>query len=176
MDLVHANAQAPTSLGTVTHCRYQRPDSTQTLREGLAEYHTVNPGLFSPEELAKNEALGGLGRFFAAHDACHVLFGLDTSLPNEALADTWTLCGTDATWSDLWSYFRSDAQKQFFATFLREVGYWKLIRSTLGSLPRVVKVMWRARRMTRKWPLYRWEDHLDVPLCELRQRYGIDLI
>lgn len=176
MDLVQPSPHATPTPPTATRCHYQQPDSTQTLREGLAEYHAVNPDLFSPEELAKDENLGDLGTFFAAHDACHVLFGLDTSLPDEALADTWTLFGTDAKWRQLLSYFGSDAQKQFFATFLRDVGYWALIKSSLGALPRVARVIWRSRRMTRKWALERWPDHLDVPLCELRRRYGIRLV
>lgn len=178
MDMVQAPAPARASVkpGAVTRCRYQHADSTQTLREGLAEYHAANPNLFDAEELAQDETLGELGKFFAAHDACHVLFGLDTSLPDEALADTWTLVGTDATWKQLWSYFSSEAQRDFFRGFLRDVGYGRTLASSLSALPRVAKVVWRSRRMTRKWALYRWTDHLDVPLGELRQRYGIELV
>lgn len=176
MDMVQTPERTPTTAGVATHCRYQRADSTQTLREGLSEYYRTNPNLFSPEDLSKDENLGELGRFFAAHDACHVLFGLDTSLPDETLADTWTFFGTDVAWSELWSYMRSDGQKQFFATFMREVGYWKLVTASVGALPRVAKAIWRSRSMTRKWALHRWEDHLDTPLDQLRQSYRIRLV
>jgi hypothetical protein len=162
--------------GAVTHCQYQQADSTQTLREGLSEYYRANPNLFSPEELAADQSLGDLGKFFAAHDACHVLFGLDTSLPDETLADTWTLFGTDVEWKEIWSYMRSDGQKQFFAQFFRDVGYWRTIRASLGAIPRALRAIWRARKMTRKWSLHGWRDHLDVPLHELRRRYGIHLV
>ncbi|MCX4243894.1 hypothetical protein [Paraliomyxa miuraensis] len=154
-------------------CRYQDAQSTQTLREGLAEYRAANPGLFDPEALEKNESLGHLGRFFAAHDACHVLFGLSTSLADETLADTWTYFGTDVRWRELWSYFRSDAQKEFFSTFLSEVGYGRMLWSSLGAIPRVVRAIWRSRSMTRKWSLHDWSAHLDVPLVELRREFGI---
>ncbi|MEM7155448.1 MAG: hypothetical protein AAF799_21540 [Myxococcota bacterium] len=157
-----------------TRCRYQDPSSTQTLREGLAEYHAANPDLFDPEEIEAK--LGDLGPFFAAHDACHVLFGLDTSLGDETLADTWTLVGTDAKLSELLSYFRSDAQKQFFKEFIAEIGYWKLFVASLRSVPRVLKAMWMGRKMTRKWVLHEWESKLDVPLHQLRSDYGIRLV
>jgi len=162
--------------GVATQCRYQRQGSPQTLREGLAEYYATNPNLFSPEQLASDESLGQLGRFFAAHDACHVLFGLDTSLPDETLADTWTFFATDVQWKELWSYVRSDGQKQFFQTLMREVGYGRLLLGSLHALPRVAKVLWTSRWMPRKWPLHDWEAHLDAPLCELREQYRIRLV
>ncbi len=173
----HAIQAAPaTKLGTKTHCRYQQQDSTLTLREGLAEYHAANPGLFDAETLEHDQGLGGLGKFFAAHDACHVLFGLDTSLGDESLADTWTFFGTDVKWSELWSYFRSDAQKQFFTDFLGEVGYLKLTAGTLRAVPRILRTIWAARKMTQPWPLHGYKDHLDTPLDELRRDFNIRLV
>lgn len=171
MEMVHAQVPA-----APTRCRYQDPESTQTLREGLAEYRAANPGLFDPDALERDESLGQLGRFFAAHDACHVLFGLSTSIADESLADTWTLCGTDVRLRELWSYFRSDAQKQFFSTFMREVGYRKLLLGSLGAIPRILRVLWRSRSMTRKWALHQWADHLDEPLVQLRRDHGIRLV
>ncbi len=171
MDLVHTPVRTATE-----RCLYQQPDSAQTLREGIAEYHTANPNLFDPETLAKDESLGDLGRFFAAHDACHVLFGLDTSLGDESLADTWTLFGTDVSWRELWSYFQSDGQKQFFKDLFREIGWWKTLTGFVRALPRVFSAMWHSRKMTRKWALHGWEAHLDTPLQQLRQTYGIRLV
>ncbi len=172
MDIV----QAPSRAITTPRCRYQDQDSTQTLREALAEYHAANPNLFDSEQLAKDESLGELGRFFAAHDACHVLFGLDTSLGDETLADTWTLCGTDARWRELMSYLNSDGQKQFFRDFLRELGFWRTTSAVLRALPRVFTVLWRSRQMKRKWALWGWESQLDRPLHQLRSEHGIRIV
>lgn len=171
---MEATASAAPTLAS--RCRYQDPQSTQTLREGLAEYRAANPELFDPEVLARNEALGELGRFFAAHDACHVLFGLSTSLSDEALADTWTFFGTDVRWRELWSYFRSDAQKEFFDTFLGQVGYARLAWATVRAVPRILRAIGRTRSMTRKWALHQWSAHLDVPLVKLRREHGIRLV
>src|SRR5262245_52459125 len=51
---------------------YQEQDSSQTLREGLAEYYRANPGIVTrPANLpAESVAL------FRSHDMCHVIFGL----------------------------------------------------------------------------------------------------
>ncbi len=80
------------------------------------------------------------------------------------------------SFKELWAYFRSEGQKEFLQSFIRDLGYWKLITSSLKALPRVAKAFWYSRRMPRKWSLYRWEDHLDVPLSELRQSHGIRLV
>jgi len=171
MEMVHA-----TTTAAPARCRYQDQESPQTLREGLAEYRAANPQLFDPDELSRDEGLGPLGRFFAAHDACHVLFGLSTSLPDEALADTWTIFGTDVRWREVWSYLRSDAQKQFLDTFLSEVGYGRLLWGTVQATPRVLRAIWRAWSMTRKWALHDWASHLDEPLATLRHEHGIRLV
>jgi hypothetical protein len=160
----------------LARCRYQDPHSTQTLAEGLAEYRARNPDLFDPDALSRDERLGGLGRFFAAHDACHVLFGLDTSLPDESLADTWTLCGTDVRWAELRGYFKSEAQRALFKDLLRQVWWWRAIWEGLCTLPRMVRAMLRARRMSRKWPLHEWPRYLDVPLRDIRRAFRIELV
>jgi hypothetical protein len=53
-----------------------------TLREGLQEYFAGHSGLLKPDSADVQTA-----KFFHSHDACHVLFGLDTTLRDEGLAD-----------------------------------------------------------------------------------------
>ncbi|HLK26181.1 MAG TPA: hypothetical protein VKT30_16110, partial [Caulobacteraceae bacterium] len=68
-------------------CRYQAQDSQQTLAEGLAEYYAANGArVAAPASLpAESRAL------FRNHDVCHVVFGLDTTLEDEGMADVRTL-------------------------------------------------------------------------------------
>ncbi len=156
--------------------RYLEPNSTMTLAEGLREYYAVHPDLFSPEELANREELGDLGRFFAAHDACHVLFGLDTDLVDEALADTWTFAGTDVKWAQLMSYFKRPEQRSFFVELFSEIGWWSTIWRTATAVPKVVVALFRARKMKKKWPIFEWNHHLARPLIELRREFGIRVL
>ena len=53
------------------------------------------------------------------------------------------------------------------------MGYWRTLVGMLRALPRMARAIWRARAMARRWPLHGWKEHLDVPLVELRERYGI---
>lgn len=61
--------------------RYQEPDSTLTLAEGLREY-----------DATRGDLAGGRGasdaarEFFRCHDAAHVVFGCDTTLPQEGVS------------------------------------------------------------------------------------------
>lgn len=155
---------------------YLEPNSTMTLGEGLREYYAVHPDLFSPEELAGREELGTLGQFFAAHDACHVLFGLDTDLVDEALADTWTLAGTNVKWAEIKSYFNRPEQRSFFADLFAEIGWWSTIWKTMTAVPKVAIALFRARKMTKKWPIFEWNDYLARPLVELREEFGIRVL
>lgn len=38
------------------------------------------------------------------HDATHVIFGLDTTLEEEAMLDTWVIFGTNFKFKDLFKY------------------------------------------------------------------------
>jgi hypothetical protein len=87
--------------------QYQRQDSGLTLKEELAEYYEGHPGLFRPSQLAKDSA-----QFFRSHDIAHVVFGLDTTLTDEALADAWTLLGTDVGLRRYVRYLRTNREAQ----------------------------------------------------------------
>jgi hypothetical protein len=51
-------------------------------------------------------------RFFRSHDIAHVVFGLDTTLNDEALGDAWTLLGTDDGLQRYVSYLRTNPEAQ----------------------------------------------------------------
>src|SRR5215475_1345781 len=87
--------------GTPRH-HYQEQDSQQTLAEGLEEYYRVNRGIVSrPATLAPASAA-----LFQSHDLCHVIFGLDTTLADETMADTRTLLSSDVGWRAYAGYLR----------------------------------------------------------------------
>jgi ubiquinone biosynthesis protein Coq4 len=146
---------------------YQRQGATLTLRQGLAQYRQANPQLVS-EESASPEA----ARFFRSHDLCHVVFGLDTSLEQEVLADAWTFLGVDIRARD---YIRYVELPEVKAVAL-EAGYGRAIRVFLKQLPVIARVWRAARRMKRKWPWSGHEGYYDRPLDEIRDELGIRLV
>ena len=148
---------------------YQHQDSSQTLREGLAEYYGANPGIVTrPADLpAESVAL------FRSHDMCHVIFGLDTSLGDEALADARTLFSCDVGVRDYARYMTTDkAAKAVF----KELGYGKAVAITLKSLPRIVRAALAAFGMRKRWPWNPPNGYLDRPLGELRREFGIRVL
>ncbi len=151
--------------------RYMHQDATMTLREGLEELRRATPDLLEPSDMPEN-----IGRFFAAHDICHVVFGTDTSLPNEAMTDTWTLAGTNVELRDLLAYYKQEDSRKVLNDLMRELGWWRTIWASIGALPKVARVIWSARRMTRKWPIYGNEVYLDTPLGELREMFNIRVV
>lgn len=147
--------------------RYQEPDAKITLRQGLAEYYAEHPGLFRPDQLSKDSA-----RFFRAHDIAHVIFGLDTTLRDEALADVWTIFGTDVGLRRYARYIRTNPEAKML---MKQIGLARTVFISLQILPQLPSVWFRARRMSRKWVWDNNEDFMGVPLREIRTELNLRL-
>ncbi|HEY2070451.1 MAG TPA: hypothetical protein VGG48_12915 [Rhizomicrobium sp.] len=152
-----------------TRHRYQLQDSRQTLAEGLAEYYAVNAGWVTrPSDLpAESVAL------FRSHDMCHVIFGLDTTLADETMADTRTLLSCDVGLRRYIRYLSSDQQaKALFA----ELGWARAVWATITTLPRIVRAMIEAWRMPKRWPWTPPQFYLARTLADLRGEYRIRIV
>lgn len=147
------------------HPHYLEPDCRLTLAEGLAEFAAANPGLIPPTDPELRELV-------LAHDSCHVLFGLTTSVEDEALADTWTLVGSTVTLKQYAQYLK----RPEFTGIVKQIGLWNIIFGSLRALPRIFRAIRRARRMTARWPFFDYARFLDVPVVELRRRFGVQLV
>lgn len=154
-----------TTYGARRPFRFLAQDSPQTLAEAMAEFAATQPGVLAPDEPE-------LARFFHAHDACHALFGLTTAIDDEALADTWTLAGTDMTARRYFAYLKHPELRQLVA----EPGLVRVALATLRAVPRLLRVLLRSRRMTAPWPFLGYAQHLETPLAELRARFGIRVV
>ena len=103
---------------------YQRQDSPQTLAEGLEEYYAANVGkVVRPSDLPP-ESVG----LFRSHDMCHVVFGLNTTLDDEALADVRTILSCDVGIRRYATYLTTDKQAR---ALFKELGYLKSIWVTV---------------------------------------------
>ena len=167
MNAEDAGDEGPSKIHPQRHLAYMRPDATMTLREGLAEYYTTIDGLIT-EENADPE----VAALFRFHDTCHVLFGCDTSIHGEALADTWSIFGTTVTLKTYQRYLSfSETQSIFKSMTFKDL--LKAIGESVTSMP---LAFWRAQHMTKKWPFMDHEQHMDRPLDELRAEFGIEVI
>lgn len=148
---------------------YQAQDSTQTLAEALEEYYRANDGVATrPENLPSESA-----ELFANHDTGHVIFGLTTSLADEAMADTRILLSTDVGVARYSRYLASDAQAK--AVF-KQVGYGKVALVTLLALPRILRAAYEAMRMKKRWPWAAPAAFRTRKLAELRAEFGIRVV
>src|SRR5579864_4834435 len=127
-----ALAISPSAAAAKRRCRYQEQDSRQTLAEGLAEYYAVNGGRVSrPRSLPpQSRAL------FRNHDVCHVIFGLDTTLEDEGMADVRTLLSCDVGWRSYARYMTSDPEAK---AIFQELGCARAIWATLIVIPRMLR-------------------------------------
>lgn len=142
---------------------YQDQDSSLTLREGLAEYYVAFPGLKRGQALSPEAQA-----FFQRHDAVHVVYGCDTTLPQEAVVKLASFFGTTEGLKVMRGYQLYDSLDIYRQLRLAD------ILATLAAAPVIVpRTLWRCSRQERRWP---WDDfagHLDTPLAALRSDYGI---
>lgn len=147
-------------------CAYQEQGSSQTLREGLAEYRQANAAIIEDGDSEEGASL------FRSHDVCHVIFGCNTSLAQEAAVDLWTIFGVDIRLRDYLAYLKLPEVQDI----LRAVGYGRTLRESVKALPALARVIRNARRMHKKWPWIDHEPYLDRSLASLRDEFGIRVV
>ena len=149
--------------------QYQLQDSTMTLREGLAEYYAVNPGLADPAELEHEPS----ATFFHRHDSTHVIFGTHTGPSDEVGNDWLTLFGADVGFVRYLREFMATTEVKGIAQAYANASVFRLLWHGLRLLPIARRY---AKSMHRKWPWQTPEAWLDRPLGELREELGIKVL
>ena len=150
---------------------YQKQDCDLTLQEGLDCYYNTFPE--TTEIFEDNEESGTLLR---DHDCTHVIFGLDTSIEQESILDSWVVWGSKWKLKYIWGYQSLPQIKQLYKDLYREFGvlgfikiFWKL-----GGVKR--KVMFRAFKMKKKWPFKMPDEYLSMKISDLRENHGIKIL
>jgi len=160
---------APAQRRSRRRCRYQSQGSWQTLAEGLAEYYAANRGRgATPDELSPEAAA-----LIRSHDICHVIFGLDTTPADEAIADIRALLCCDVGWKRFSVYLAAEATAK---AVLKSPGHAKGLANTLVATPRAIRALMQSWRMRKRWPWNPPEDFLERQLSELREDYRIEVI
>jgi len=150
---------------------YQKQDCDLTLQEGLDCYYNTFPE--TTEIFEDNEESGTLLR---DHDCTHVIFGLDTSIEQESILDSWVVWGSKWKLKYIWGYQSLPQIKQLYKDLYREFGvlgfikiFWKL-----GGVKR--KVIFRAFKMKKKWPFKMPDEYLSMRISDLRENHGIKIL
>ena len=150
---------------------YQKQDCDLTLQEGLDCYYNTFPE--TTEIFEDNEESGTLLR---DHDCTHVIFGLDTSIEQESILDSWVVWGSKWKLKYIWGYQSLPQIKKLYKDLYREFGvlgfikiFWKL-----GGVKR--KVMFRTFKMKKKWPFKMPDEYLSMKISDLREEHGIKVL
>lgn len=148
---------------------YQQQDTRQTLDEALGEYYVANKGrVRPPAELDPDSA-----ELFTSHDMCHVIFGLDTTLADETIADFRTVLGCDVGVLRYSRYLLTNKEaQQIFA----DLGYATAARSLIVNSPRILAAIAASFRQKKKWPWLPPAEFHGRTLGELRREFGIRVI
>ncbi len=145
---------------------YERQDAKLTLAQGIAEYHRRNLNLIRGDQLSVEAQ-----EFFRCHDAAHVIFGCDTTLPDEAAVKLASVFGTTAGFAVLKGYRLRESVGIYKTLRLRDI-----LHTVAASFAIVPSTLVRCARQRKRWPWSDFSDHLDKPLGELRSEYGIRVV
>ena len=106
--------------------------------------------------------------FFRSHDAVHVVYGCSVALDDEAIVKIASFLGTTAGFGVLRGYRLHESKEIYERLPLIDV-----LRTIALSVVLVPRTILRCRRQSERWPWSGFEPLLDVPLRELRDRFGI---
>lgn len=150
---------------------YQNQNCSLTLQEGLECYYNSFP---KTKEIFKDNK--NSGTLLRDHDCTHVIFGLDISIEQESILDTWVLWGSKWELKYLLGYQKIPEIKKLFKDLVKEIGYFGLIKILwkLGRIKR--KVIFRTLRMKKKWPFKMPEHYLAMKISDLRKIHGIKIL
>ena len=150
---------------------YQDQNCSLTLQEGLNCYYKAFPESI---EILKDSI--DSGTLLRDHDCTHVIFGLDISIEQESILDTWVLWGSKWELRYLLGYQKLPQIKQLYKNLVNEIGYFGFIKILwkLSGIKR--KVMFRTFKMKKKWPFKMPEKYLSIKISDLREMHGIKVL
>jgi ubiquinone biosynthesis protein Coq4 len=142
---------------------YQKQDSPQTLSEGITEYFEANQQNLNTRVLTPEAT-----EFFRCHDVCHVVFGCDISLSDEAVVKINSIFGTSAGWRVIKGYNLPESKEVYEALGLADI-----VHTAMSCLYLIPQSIWRCSQMHERWHWDNFEDFLDIPLHQIREKFGI---
>ncbi|MBD3887603.1 hypothetical protein IFO70_39385 [Phormidium tenue FACHB-886] len=152
--------------------RYTDKASTQTLREGLAEYYALNPHITDPAIQPSDFA-----KILRAHDVGHVIYGCDTGMFDELRILPLFWWTSECTFQTYLKMKNSPAVNVMYEDMIREKGTLWLYSSILRVLPRVIleliPIWFKTRNRQKLLPFLDFEPLMERSLLDIRQKYNL---
>lgn len=154
------------------HPRYIDKASTQTLREGLAEYYALNPNV-TPHETQPPE----FARILLAHDVGHVIYGCDTGMYDELKILPLFWWTSECTFQRFREMRNTPAVDVMYADMIREKGelwlYGAILKVLPPLLPELCLLWFKTRNRRNRVPFLEFHPLLDRSLLDIRQEYDL---
>jgi hypothetical protein len=151
---------------------YINKQSTQTLREGLVEYYSLNSHVTPPQTQPPE-----FGKILAAHDAGHVIYGCDTGMYDELKILPLFWWTSECTFGTYLNMKDSPAVDVMYADMIKEKGTLWLYSSVLKVLPllivELIPIWFKTRHRQKLLPFLEFEPLLDRTLIDIRQEYDL---
>jgi hypothetical protein len=110
-----------------------------------------------------------LSAAFEQHDTVHILFDLGTSIQDEIAAHIWMMFATTAKISELHRAL-ADREHQHV---LAGIGHLKLIGIWFTSVPRLIGIISKSRRMNKRLAVEELAKLKQQSIAEIRHEHGI---
>ena len=150
---------------------FQDQSCDLTLEEGLEEYRAYLQANGKKQLIDKSGS-----QVIRDHDATHVIFGLDTSIEQESLLDSWVLRGCHWKFQELFAYSKLPELKELNKYLKKELGYLKLVLAVFKLIPIKRRIGRRTKAMNKKWPFRSPDALMTQKVCDLREEYGIRIL
>jgi ubiquinone biosynthesis protein Coq4 len=147
---------------------YLDRDCNITLRQALDKYYAQNPDFYQPNQLDDDSR-----KVFFAHDACHIIFGCDTSLVGEAKVEQWMLNSTNFSFQEyVDTVLSTEATRQAVA----EVSLFQISTQGILNILPLIKTHLTAKKVQPKWDFYTYPDYLDRSISDIRTEFNIQIV
>jgi hypothetical protein len=151
---------------------YTQKSSTQTLREGLAEYYALNPHVTPPETQPPEFA-----KILAAHDVGHVIYGCDTGMYDELKILPLFWWTSECTFQRFREMRNTPAVDVMYDDMIREKGalwlYGAILKVLPPLIPELISIWFQTRNRDRRLPFLDFHPLLDRSLLEIRQEFAL---
>ena len=150
---------------------YQKQNCDLTMRQGLDCYYASFP---ESKEIFKDSPQSGT--LLRDHDCTHVIFGLDISIDQETILDTWVMWGCSFKWKYLLGYSKLPEIKELQRTLFKELGIKGFLKLYWNNIAVKRKAFVKAFKMKKKWPFKMPEEFLDMKISDSREMHGIKIL
>jgi hypothetical protein len=152
--------------------RYMDKQSTQTLREGLAEYYALNPHITDPATQPSDFA-----KILLAHDVGHVIYGCDTRMHDELKILPLFWWTSECTFETYLGMKNSPAVDVMYDDLIKHKGvlwlYGAILRVLPGVILELIPIWFKTRNREKLLPFLEFEPLLERSLLDIRHEFGL---